>query len=96
MKSRLDNTLIATQPTGLDGQQILIQATSQGKALARLLTGGKEPTRRWDGFFAIPHDPDVDARLCLLVDTLTAIRWSHPTYTQLVLDLQMEEVEEGR
>lgn len=87
------DTLVAVQPTGSLGQRILVQATPQGAALAHLLAGGENPARR-DDFFTIPHDPDVDARLYDLVDALTTIRWSHPIYTQLVLDLQV--VKEGQ
>jgi hypothetical protein len=85
---QFEDALVAVRTVGLDGQQILIQATPWGETLARLLSG-KEPVRE-NGFFVVFHDPEVDARLCELVDTFTTIRWAHPTFTQLVLDLQVE------
>lgn len=89
---QLGNTLITVQLDGLDGQRLLIQATTQGETLARLLTGGEKPPRE-DGVFVVSHDVDVDARLVDLVDALTAIRWLHPTFTQLVLDVDFRAEE---
>lgn len=83
--ARLEDTLIAVEVEG-DGQRILLQATPQGWRLAQFLAGRDEPERR-DGFFVVPHDTEVDARLVILVDALIALRWAHPTYTQLELSL---------
>ncbi len=86
---QFEDALVAIRSVGLDGQQIMIQATPWGKTLTRLLSGDESLVRE-DGFFVVSHNPGVDARLCNLVDAFTAIRWAHPTYTQLVLNLQME------
>ena len=88
--ARLDDTLIAVRATGRGGQEILLQATPQGRRLARFLAGAEEPWLQ-KGFFVVPHDDDVDRRLYLVIDTLIAVRWGHPTNTQLVLDLQPKE-----
>ncbi len=86
---QFEDALVAVRTVGLKGQQIMIQATPWGETLARLLSGEKDPVREAD-FFVVSHDSEVDARLCNLVDTFTTIRWAHPTYTQLVLDSQVE------
>ncbi len=86
---QFEDALVAVRTVGLKGQQIMIQATPWGETLARLLSGEENPVRE-NGFFVVFHDPEVDVRLCNLVDTFTTIRWAHPTYTQLVLDSQVE------
>jgi hypothetical protein len=83
---QIEDTCISIQRVGSEEQQVLLQATPQGLRLAQFL-GREEAPRRQDGFFVVEHTPEVDARLCALVDALTAIRWAHPTYTQLVLEL---------
>ena len=89
---QIEDTCISIQRVGSEEQQILLQATPQGLRLAQFL-GREDSPRRQDGFFVVEHTPEVDARLCALVDALTAVRWAHPTYTQLVLELP--ESEEG-
>ena len=89
---QLEDTSISVRRVGPEEQQVLLQATLQGLRLAQFLAGEEAP-RRQDGFFVVEHTPEVDARLCALVDALTAVRWAHPTYTQLVLELP--ESEEG-
>jgi hypothetical protein len=89
---QLEDTSISVRRVGPEEQQILLQATPQGLRLAQFLAGEEAP-RRQDGSFVVEHTPEVDARLCALVDALTAVRWAHPTYTQLVLELP--ESEEG-
>ena len=70
-------------------QQLLIPATLQGERLAELLLEGT-PQREGD-YFVVLHSPDVDRRIADLVDALTAVRWAHPTFTQLTLDLLEED-----
>jgi hypothetical protein len=89
---RLEDTCIGVRRVGPEEQQILLQVTTQGRRLAQFLSGEEAPCRQ-DGFFAVEHTPEVDARLYTLVEALTAIRWDHPTYTQLALALP--EGEEG-
>ena len=89
---QLEDTHITVRRVGPEEQQVLLQDTLQGQRLAQFLAGEEAP-RRQDGFFVVEHTPEVDARLCALVDALTAIRWAHPTYTQLALALP--ESEEG-
>ena len=83
--AHLEGTLVAVEIEG-DGQRIVLQATPQGRRLAQLLAGQDEPERR-DGFFVVRHDTEVDTRIVVLVDVLIALRWAHPTYTQLELAL---------
>jgi hypothetical protein len=89
---QLEDTSIGVRRVGPEEQQILLQATPQGLRLAQFLADEETP-REGDGFFVVEHTPEVDARLCTLVDALTAVRWAHPTYTQLALALP--ESEEG-
>jgi hypothetical protein len=83
---QLENTSVGVRRVGPEEQQILFQATPQGLRLAQFLADAETPHRQ-DGVFVVEHTPEVDARLCALVDALTAVRWAHPTYTQLVLEL---------
>jgi hypothetical protein len=83
---QLEDTHITIRRVGPEEQQVLLQATPQGRRLAQFLADAETP-RRQDGFFLVEHTPEVDARLRALVDALTAVRWAHPTYTQLVLEL---------
>jgi hypothetical protein len=83
---QLEDTSIGIWRVGPEEQQVLLQDTPQGRRLAQFLADEEAP-RRQDGFFVVEHTPEVDARLCALVDALTAVRWAHPTYTQLVLEL---------
>lgn len=83
--ARLEDTLVAVEVEG-DGQRIVLQATPQGRRLAQFLIGQDKPERR-DGFFVVSHNAEVDTRIVVLVDALIALRWAHPTYTQLRLAL---------
>jgi hypothetical protein len=87
---QLEDTRIGVRRVGPEEQHILLQATPQGLRLAQFLADEETPDRQ-DGFFVVGHTPEVDARLCALVDALTAVRWAHPTYTQLVLALPEAE-----
>jgi hypothetical protein len=87
---KLEDMYITLRGVGPEEQQVLLQDTPQGRRLAQFLAGEEAP-RRQDGCFVVDHTPEVDARLCALVDALTAIRWAHPTYTQLALALPGEE-----
>ncbi len=86
---QFEDALVAIRSAGLDGNQIMIQATPWGETLARLLSGDESLAREGD-FFVVSHSPGVDTRLYNLVDAFTQIRWMHPTYTQLELDFQVE------
>jgi hypothetical protein len=83
---QIEDTCISIQRVGSEEQQVLLQATPQGRRLAQFLADAETPHRQ-DGVFVVEHTLEVDARLCALVDALTAVRWAHPTYTQLVLEL---------
>ena len=87
---QLEDTCIGVRRLGLEGQHILLQATSQGERLAQFLADEESPCRE-NGFFVVPHTAEVDSRLCTLVNALTAVRWAHPTYTQLALALPEAE-----
>lgn len=87
---QIEDTCIGIRRVEPEEQQILLQATPARRWLAQFLTNDESP-RRQDGFFIVGHTPEVDARLRVLVDALTAIRWAHPTYTQLVLALPKAE-----
>jgi hypothetical protein len=86
----LEDTYVGIRRVGPEEQQILLQATPPGLRLAQFLANEETP-RRQDEYFVVGHTAEVDARLCALVDTLTAIRWAHPTCTQLVLALPEAE-----
>lgn len=67
------------------GQQTLhIQATALGTHLAHVLAGDDVPTVS-DGYFILPHNGALDARLCDLIDVGIALRYSHPQLLQLRL-----------
>ena len=91
---QIEDTCITIRPAEPETQQILLQATPLGRRLAQLLADEESPDRQ-DGFFVVGHTSEVDARLCALVDALTAVRWAHPTYTQLVLELPGAKGGEG-
>lgn len=88
---RLGDIVITLQVDGLNGQRLLIPNSPQGEWLACLLTGEDNPAHEGE-FFVVAHDEGVDDRLLSLVDGLTTVRWCHPTFTQLVLDLGKESL----
>ena len=86
----IDGAQIAVQICGL-GQRILVQESEPGQHLVRLL--GSEPqhltTVQADGicYWCLPHDSRVDDLLRTSIDVLISIRYLHPTFMQLRLDL---------
>ena len=81
---RCGELFIGLQVNG-SGQRLLFPATPQGERLAGFLLG--EPPDGEGDYFVIPHSDDVDRRMIDLIDGLTSVRWAHPTYTQLSLDI---------
>jgi len=86
----IDGAQIAVVASGLE-QRILVQHSESGQYLVRLL--GFEPeslpvslvgsVRYW----SLPHDARVDDLLRTLVDVLISIRYLHPVFVQLRMDL---------
>jgi hypothetical protein len=91
---QLEDTRIGVQRSEAEGQQIWLQATAQGERLAQFLADEEAPPRQ-DGYIVVEHTAEVDGRLCTLLNALTAVRWAHPTYTQLVLCLPETQGGEG-
>jgi len=60
-----------------------IQATPWGACLAQLLAEPLPPPR--DGCYAVPHDHQLDAQLCDLVELFITARYAHPDLLQLRL-----------
>ncbi len=85
------DTPIIVRTRGSD-QEILIGATEVGQALVQLLGGGRE-ARREGTYLVLPHTSGVDRRLMELADVTVAIRYAHPTWVQLTLEMQ--EVNDG-
>ena len=81
---------VAVQVRGL-GQCILVQKSETGRHLVRLL--GCEPQRlatvQTDGigYWCLEHDGRVDELLRTTIDVLISIRYLHPSFMQLRLDL---------
>jgi hypothetical protein len=86
----IDGAQVAVVASGLE-QRILVQHSESGQHLVRLL--GFEPerlpaiqagnVRSW----SLPHDVRVDDLLRTLIDILISIRYLHPSFVQLRLDL---------
>ena len=81
---------IAVQAHGL-GQHILVQESETGRHLVRLL--GCEPQHlamvETDGirYWSLPHNSRVDDRLRAAIEVLISVRYLHPAFVQLRLDL---------
>lgn len=88
---RLGDVVVTLEADDLEGQRLLIPNSPEGKRLACLLIGKDDPAQEGE-FFVVAHNEEVDSRLLSLVDGLTAVRWCHPTFTQLVLDLGKENL----
>jgi hypothetical protein len=79
------------------GQDILVEATSLGERLARLLAamhGADEAEPQQAGerpVLAVPHSPQLDGHLVQLIDLFIELRWAHPRLVQLELDLGDDE-----
>lgn len=66
-------------------QEILIQATDVGQALARLLGNGG--VRREGDYLLLAHDCAVDERLKQMADVVITLRYAHPAFTRITLVL---------
>ncbi len=78
----IQDTQIIILPDPITGQQIIrIQATPLGAHIARAL-GSPTLTH---GFYSLPHTPDLDERLCSIIDAFIGLRYAHPQLLQLVL-----------
>lgn len=86
----IDGAQIAVVARGL-GQRILVQHGASGQHLVRLL--GFEPEQTVTvqvgnvRYWSLLHDSRVDDLLRSLVDVLISIRYLHPAFVQLQLDL---------
>ncbi len=86
----IDGAQIAVQVRGFS-QYILVQKSETGQHLVRLL--GSEPqhlaTIQADGigYWCLEHDRQVDDLLRTTIDVLISIRYLHPSFLQLRLDL---------
>lgn len=94
---RLDGAEVGVQLTA-GGQDILIQQTPAGRALANLLlsTAGDrpEPVRIGETpYWRVPHSITVDQMLMILADLFIAIRYLHPSYVQLEMQLPARTTE---
>ncbi len=86
----IDGAQIAVVTDGLD-QRIVVQHSESGQHLVRLLGFVPEglPTTQVASvrYWSLPHDARVDDLLRTLVDILISIRYLHPSFVQLRLDL---------
>jgi hypothetical protein len=86
----IDGARIAVQIGGTR-QNILIEHSSTGRHLVRLL--GAEPnhlpTIQVEGvnYWTVEHHTEVDTVLKQTIDILISIRYSHPTFVQLRMEL---------
>ena len=86
----IDGAQIAVQVRGLN-QCILVQKSETGQHLVRLL--GCDPQRLATvqadgiGYWCLEHDSRVDELLRTTIDVLISIRYLHPSFMQLRLDL---------
>lgn len=94
---RLDGAEVGVQLTD-GGQDILIQQTPAGRALASLLlaTAGDSPEAVRIGdtpYWRVPHSVPVDQVLMVLADLFIAIRYLHPSYVQLEIQFPAKTME---
>jgi hypothetical protein len=86
----IDGAQIAIQLAGLK-QNILIQRTPAGQHLVRFL--GAEPnglpTVQVGGasYWPVEHNAEVDTLLKQAIDVLISIRYLHPTFVQMQMQL---------
>lgn len=86
----IDGAQIALQATG-SRQIILVQISETGQHLVHFF--GLDPTSlntsESEGihYWHVPHDGRVDQFLQQLIDILIAIRYLHPTFVQIQMDL---------
>ncbi len=89
MDTYVGDTEIRILPNLDGGQQtIRVQATPLGKLLAQtLLHGTADPPLAPDdeGFYPLTHTPEMDARICALIELFVGMRYSHPQLLQLHL-----------
>ncbi len=83
------DTEIRILPDPGGGQQtIRVQATPLGELLARTLsqeTTSPPLTPDDEGFYPLAHTPEMDARICALIELFVGMRYSHPQLLQLHL-----------
>lgn len=89
----IDGTEVGVRLTAA-GQEILVQQSGIGDVLAQLLnaanpTPGQIQTLQVDdlSYWLIPHTDPVDELLKLAADLFIAIRYLHPAFVQLQLQL---------
>lgn len=88
----VDGARVGLQLTGA-GQEILIEQSGGGRCLATLLDPeaqpDKHPSVQIDGarYWRLPHNGQIDQRLKDMADLLILIRYLHPTFVQLYLEL---------
>lgn len=75
----------------LDGQDILIEPNDTGQRLAGLLSNGQVQLvqKEDEVYWRVPYDQETDRLLVELIDILIALRYAHPTFVQL--ELQLDE-----
>lgn len=92
------DTEIRILPDPDGGQQtIRVQSTPLGELLARTLLQGiaSPPLVRLsahdevapddEGFYLLAHTPEMDARVCALIELFVSMRYNHPQLLQLSL-----------
>jgi hypothetical protein len=86
----IDGAEIALRASGTR-QTILVQASEAGGHLVRFL--GQDPaaldtTNAGDNhYWNVPHEGEVDQRLKEIIDILISIRYLHPAFVQLQMEL---------
>ncbi len=82
----IDDTQIQVlpDPDG-GGQTIRIQATPFGARLAQTLDTALQVAPGEDDFYSLVHTPELDERLCNLIELFISLRYSHPQLLQLTL-----------
>jgi len=86
----IDGAQIALQAAGTQ-QTILVQVSETGRHLVRFLgldpgdleTTAPDTVRYW----RVPHDGRVDQFLRQIIDVLITIRYLHPAFVQLQMEL---------
>jgi hypothetical protein len=88
----VDGARVGLQLAGV-GQEILIEQSGGGRCLATLLDPEVQPDRHpavqigGARYWRLSHNAQVDQRLKEIADLLILIRYLHPTFVQLYLEL---------